>query len=126
VRTVLKDLECPDSEISILFVDDAQIEGMNKEHLGRSGPTNVISFSMVEGDFGDINPHILGDVVISVETAKRQSMESQSSFEEMIDFLLIHGILHLMGYDHEGPDAETHLMETKEEELLYKTVNMTE
>lgn len=115
-------MECPDSEVSILLVDDAQIEEINTKYLGRSGPTNVISFSMAEGDFGDINPHILGDVVISVETAKREAIESNTSLEETIDFFLIHGILHLLGYDHERSDAEARIMETKEKELLDRII----
>lgn len=117
---ILRGLECPDSEVSILLVDDLQIEEMNAKYLRRSGPTNVISFSMIEGDFGDINPHVLGDVVISVETAKRQAIENKSSLEEMVDFLLIHGILHLLGYDHERSDADAQIMEAMEEELLHK------
>lgn len=120
MRKILRDLECPDSEISILLIDDVQIEEMNARFLGRSGPTNVISFSMAEGDFGEINPHVLGDVVISVETAKRQAAESNMSPEEMLDFFLIHGILHLLGYDHEGSDAEAQVMEVKQEELFEK------
>ncbi|MDY7034220.1 MAG: rRNA maturation RNase YbeY [Thermodesulfobacteriota bacterium] len=121
MRTILRDLECPDNyEISILFVNDKQIEEINREYLGRSGSTNVISFSMGEGEFSHINPQVLGDVIISVETAERHACESQYSFEEMIDFLLIHGILHLLGYEHEGPNAKKEIMEEKEEDLMSK------
>ena len=118
-------MECPDSEVSILLVDDLQIEEMNTKYLGRIGPTNVISFSMTEGEFGDINPHVLGDVVISVETADRQAKENKSSLDEMVDFLLIHGILHLLGYDHEGSAANAKVMAAREDELLEEIKNMT-
>jgi len=111
-------LGCPDYEVSILLVDNVRIEEMNRKYLGKSGPTNVISFSMTEGEFGGINPHLLGDVVVSVETAKRQALESKVSLGEMVDFLLIHGLLHLVGYDHERSSSEAEIMEAKEEELL--------
>ena len=124
MRTVLEDLECPDHEVSILFFNDAQIEEINKKYLGRTGPTNVISFSMAEGEFCEINPHILGDVVISVETAQRQALESRISCEEMIDFLLVHGILHLRGYDHEGENADADEMEEMERVLFEKIRKM--
>ena len=116
-------MECPDCEISILLVDDSQIETMNKRYLGRNGPTNVISFPMAEGDFGGIRPRVLGDVVISLETAKREAEEAGISFNEIIDFFLIHGILHLSGYDHETSDAEARVMEAKEEEILDKIMS---
>ncbi|MFH1625209.1 MAG: rRNA maturation RNase YbeY [Pseudomonadota bacterium] len=125
VRRILKGLECPDREISILLVDDSQIERMNKRYLGRIGPTNVISFPMAEGDFGGINPHILGDVVISLETAKREAEESGTSLNEIIDFLLIHGILHLLGYNHETSDVEARVMEAKEEEIFDEITSET-
>ena len=118
---ILRDLECPDnSEVSILLVDDAEIEEMNNQYFGRMGPTNVISFAMNEGVFSHINPQVLGDVIISVETAERQARESRFSLEEMIDFLLIHGILHLLGFEHEGPNAKKEIMEEKEKDLLSK------
>ncbi len=99
-RTILRELNHPDKEIGILFVDDRQIRDLNQKYLKRDHPTNVISFPMAQGKFPEINPQLLGDVVISVETARREAQESGLSLEEEIAFLLIHGILHLMGYDH--------------------------
>lgn len=119
MKTILEDLESLDSEISILLIDDEQIQEINRDYFGRNRPTNVISFPMAKGEFSDINPYILGDVVISVETAEKQAMESQGTLEDMVDFLLIHGILHLFGYDHEGSDVEAQRMEKKEEELMH-------
>jgi probable rRNA maturation factor len=98
--TILKELNHPDKEIGILFVDDRQIRELNERYLKVNRPTNVISFPMAQGEFSEINPQLLGDVVISVETAKKEAQESGLSLEEEIAFLLIHGILHLMGYDH--------------------------
>jgi probable rRNA maturation factor len=94
-----------DKEIGVLFVDDREIRELNEQYLKRDRPTNVISFPMAQGEFSEINPQLLGDVVISVETAIREAHESDLSLEEEIAFLLIHGILHLLGYDHTGRDG---------------------
>ncbi len=101
-RTILKELNHPDKEIGILFVDDRQIRDLNEKYLKRNRPTNVIAFPMAQGEFSEINPQLLGDVVISVETATREAQESGLSMEEEIAFLLVHGILHLLGHDHTG------------------------
>jgi probable rRNA maturation factor len=101
-------------------VDDQQIKKLNKEYLRRSRPTDVISFSQIEGEFSHINPHLLGDVVISVETAQRQAKENNNTLPDEITFLLIHGILHLLGYDHEGSVRKAREMKAKEKELLGK------
>jgi len=87
--------------VTVLLLDDEGIRAYNKEYLGRDRPTNVIAFPMQEGDFGDLNPDILGDILISVETAQREAVESSIPFAEMVDYLMIHGLLHLLGYDHE-------------------------
>ena len=107
-------------EISILLMDDNQIRALNKKYLHRNRPTDVISFSQIEGEFNHINAKLLGDVVISVETARRQSREANSTLQDEITFLLIHGILHLLGYDHEGSAKKSREMEVKEKELLSK------
>jgi probable rRNA maturation factor len=121
-RTILEELNHPDKEISILFVDDQQIKALNKQYFQRDRPTNVISFPMAHGEFSEVNPQLLGDVIISVETAIKEARESGLSFEEEVTFLLIHGILHLMGYDHTGREQQE--MEMIQEELFDKLVSM--
>lgn len=116
-RTILKELNHPDKEISILFVDDRQIRDLNNKFLKRNFPTNVISFPMAQGEFSEITPHLLGDVVISVETAMKEAQESGLSLEQEIVFLLIHGILHLTGYDH---TRESRQQMEKVQEGLFK------
>jgi probable rRNA maturation factor len=111
-------LECPDGELSILIVDDLEIARLNKRHLGRSGPTNVIAFPMREGPFGQISPNLLGDVVISIDTAAREAQEASISIESRLDQLLIHGTLHLFGFDHEKTSEQAKAMSAKEEQLL--------
>ncbi len=117
-KTILNALESPDGELSILIVDDPEIAKLNKTYLGRSGPTNVIAFPMQEGAFGEINPNLLGDVVISLDTAAREAREDSISVESRFDQLLIHGILHLFGFDHEKTSEQTEEMTIKEEQLL--------
>lgn len=111
-------MDCPDAELSILIVDDLQITALNKDYLNRSGPTNVIAFPMREGDFPDISPNLLGDVVISVDTTEREARAADIHPEERFLELLIHGILHLLGYDHETDKEEAARMEGKTRELM--------
>jgi probable rRNA maturation factor len=111
-------LECPDAELSILIVDDKEIQSINRDYLQRDKPTNVISFAMQEGEGSELHPGILGDVVISADTAARDAAEVDKPIESELYFLLLHGILHLLGYDHErGTEAEALRMEAKEREL---------
>mgnify|MGYP001138459399 FL=1 len=88
------------------------------QYLNRQGATNVIAFPMTEGEFGDINPDLLGDVVISMDTAAREAEAIEMTFENRFKELLIHGILHLFGYDHETDEADAREMEDKSEALL--------
>ncbi len=116
-QAILDALDCREGELSILIVDDPRIAKMNHAYLDHGGPTNVISFSMREGEFGDINPHLLGDVIISADTCAKEAQEAGISMEDRLDQLLIHGILHIFGYDHIHSEAEAKVMETKSDEL---------
>ena len=118
VQVILDALDCPDSEISILIVDDPQIAELNQQYLNRENPTNVIAFAMRDGEFPDISPHLLGDVVISMDTASREAQNAAMSTERRFNELLVHGILHLLGYDHEDSDEEARVMEDKSRELM--------
>jgi len=111
-------LACDKDELSVLFTDDAMIADLNGRYLGRQGPTNVLAFPM-SGD-PDVGPvsGMLGDVAISVDSAIRESEESGDTLEETVCRLLIHGILHLMNYDHEGSVEEERIMMKEEERLL--------
>lgn len=109
---------CHDVQLSILITDDTEIAALNKQYLNRTGPTNVIAFPMREGEFSDIAPELLGDVVISVDTTEREAKDSGMEFERRFTELLIHGILHLLGYDHENDEEQALEMEEKSQELL--------
>jgi len=111
-------LGSPEGELSVLLLDDPAIADLNEQYLGRQGATNVIAFPMNEGEFADINPDILGDVVISLDTAEREAREMGISLADHFKELLIHGILHLYGYDHETNEADAKVMEERSEGLF--------
>lgn len=119
VRNLLRALACEEKEISLVLVDNEQIQAINKQYLNRDRHTNVISFSQAEGEFGYLHPHILGDVVVSVERALSDSSEGGLSFDDELDFLIMHGVLHLLGYNHEDTSKEEEQrMQDKTEELF--------
>jgi probable rRNA maturation factor len=117
-KAILSALDCPNAELSILIVDNQQIAKLNREFFNRKGPTNVIAFPMQAGQFSEISPNLLGDVVISIETALQESRNAGLSMEERVNQLLIHGILHLLGYDHVTTESEARKMEKKASKLL--------
>jgi len=117
-RVILDALGSPEAELSILLVGDAAITQLNRQYLSRPGPTNVIAFAMREGEFADVSPQLLGDVVISVDTAEREGNESGLALEDRLDELLVHGILHLFGYDHEKNNADARVMAEKSTALI--------
>lgn len=123
VQRILANLGLLEAELSLLLVDDRQIRELNHRFLGRDKPTNVLAFSMREGEYSSLHPHLLGDLVISIETAKRQSKQSGLNEMEMLTLLLIHGILHLLGYEHEGRKKEAREMAIKQKELLQECRN---
>jgi len=108
-----------DCELSVSIVGDRAMRRLNREYRGMDRPTNVLSFSMGEGDFAGVNPHLLGDVVISADTAMREAEEEGITLGERIAFLLLHGILHVVGYDHErSGEAEARRMERQQRKLF--------
>lgn len=110
-------------EAGLVLVDDASIHELNREHRGVDSPTDVLSFALDEGDDGDVAgpdgdwPHLVGDVIISVERAEAQRVEYGHSLEREIVYLLVHGLLHLYGFDH-NEEADRRLMREREEEIM--------
>jgi probable rRNA maturation factor len=117
-QAILNALACPEGELSILIVNDDHIARLNELYLKHQGPTNVISFPMREGEHGDIHPELLGDVVISLDTCEREGREAGLPEGRRFDELLVHGILHLFGYDHIHSEAQAQVMEAKSREML--------
>ena len=112
-----------EAELSLLFVNDLQIQTLNRRYLHRDKPTNVLAFPMRKGEFPTLHPHLLGDLVISVETARRQSNRFGLNEMEMVILLMVHGVLHLIGYEHEGTKKEAREMAIKQKELLQRVMN---
>ncbi len=110
-----------EAEVSVVFVDDEYIQRLNREYRGVDCPTDVLSFSMLEGEplAGQEEELILGDVVVSLPAARRQSAEYGHSLAREAAYLIAHGVLHLLGYDHQVED-EKQVMRRKEEAVLEK------
>lgn len=111
-------------EVDITFVSDEKIRALNREHRGIDRSTDVLSFPLYEKEeIDDLKKSapaeeiLLGDIVLSLETAKRQSEEYGHSFEREAGYLSVHSALHLLGYDHES-EAEREIMREKEESIL--------
>jgi probable rRNA maturation factor len=115
---ILNALGCDDHELSIVITDDAQVRELNRTYRGKDEPTNVLSFPMQEGEFSDITPGLLGDVVISLDTAEAEAIAAGISTDERMSQLLVHGILHLFGFDHELGENQAREMEEKSLALL--------
>ena len=122
VRRILDLLGSCGREVSLLLIDDEGIRAINREYLRRDRPTNVISFSLSEGDFGGVNPGVLGDVVVSVETAEREARAAKIPVGDAILHLVLHGILHLTGFDHEGRRGapRARIMSAVQEAVFYE------
>jgi len=123
-----------EAEVSLLFVDEAAMAALNEQFLGKRGPTDVLSFPIEDDpspagrspDFGGTGPGtslepgpltLLGDVVICPAVAARHAIEHQVSLDDEVALLVVHGLLHLLGMDHED-DAEAEEMEALEQQLL--------
>ena len=108
------------AELSIVFVDDAAIQVLNRDYRATDAPTDVLSFAQGEGaEFAtpEGEARHLGDVIVSAETARRQAAENGITLDDEVAHLVVHGILHLLGYDHEDPpDAEA--MRAREDAVL--------
>ncbi|MEM9734435.1 MAG: rRNA maturation RNase YbeY [Pseudomonadota bacterium] len=102
-------------EVSILFADDDFVQGLNSRYRGKDKPTNVLSFASNEGG-GPITP-LLGDIVLAQQTIAREALDQNKSFDHHLTHLLVHGFLHLLGYDHET-EGEAEAMEDKERQIL--------
>jgi probable rRNA maturation factor len=112
---ILRRLNHPTAECSVLLVDDEAMAALNASYRRVAGPTDVLAFPMREGRFAGLAGELLGDVVISVETAARQA--GRAGLQAELALLLIHGILHLLGYDH-GTPGERRTMWRKQGALL--------
>ncbi|HLR11141.1 MAG TPA: rRNA maturation RNase YbeY [Sporosarcina sp.] len=113
-----------ETEISLTFMDDVSIQEVNRSYRGKDTPTDVISFALEELGEGEMPiitditmPKVLGDILISVDTAKRQAEEYGHPLKREIGFLALHGLLHLLGYDHMTEEEEKEMFGRQKEIL---------
>jgi len=109
------------NEVSLVFCDDAYIQDLNKKYRGKDQSTDVLSFALNEGEEPEIvdgpSQVLLGDIIISLETAARQAEEYNHSLEREVAYLTVHGMLHLLGYDHMTEEDKAE-MRIEEEHVL--------
>jgi len=120
-RAILSDVGETSAELGIMFVGDQRMRGLNRRYRGKDRTTDVLAFTMRDAFMPHASrfmPDVLGDVVISVPTAWRQGKEAGRSLDEELAWLLVHGILHLCGYDHERSEKEARRMHRRERMLL--------
>jgi len=106
------------AELSVTFVSDRRIARLNRTYLAKNRATDVLAFSQREGEGGGVQPHVLGDVIISTETAAAQAADCGETLERELDMLLVHGILHLLGFEHTLGRGEAQRMMRRQDRLL--------
>ena len=119
-QAVLATLRMHDSEaceVSVLLTNDSAIQSLNRQYRNIDTPTDVLAFAMREDGDESMNPHLLGDVIISVPTAQRQAHAHNHSLDVEVANLTVHGVLHLLGYDHQI-SADATIMFEKQEAVL--------
>jgi probable rRNA maturation factor len=115
---LLENLNLPDAELSVLFIGARAMRTLNRQYRGKDSATDVLSFSLREGRFGRVQPNMLGDIVIAVPVARQQAVDADLTLQQELERLLVHGLLHLVGYDHERGAADARIMRMKERSLL--------
>jgi len=116
-EAMLRSLKLPRAELSVLLCDDATIHALNRDYRKKNKPTDVLAFAMREGDDGHLAGDLLGDVIISLETATRQAKERAVVTRDEVMMLLAHGLLHLLGWDHQT-DADDKRMRAETDRML--------
>lgn len=124
MQSLLAAVDEGESSISVTLVDDAAIQRINAEHRGKDKPTDVLSFPLFDESSTDpeIDERLLGDIVISIDTARRQAADYDAPLQNEIYRLLIHGLLHVMGHDH--MEAEERAEMEAEERRLAAAIDM--
>lgn len=116
-QQLLRLLREPAAELTVALVHDKEMQRLNALYRSRNRPTDVLAFAMREGVRAAGDECLLGDVVISLETAARQAQQRKVALADEVTTLLIHGLLHLLGYDHERSAAEARRMRSRERQL---------
>ncbi|HEY8080439.1 MAG TPA: rRNA maturation RNase YbeY, partial [Labilithrix sp.] len=101
IRAMIRLLQLSKMDVSFVLTDDKRIHQLNKIYRHKDRPTDVLAFAMREGRFGELAGDVLGDVIVSVPTARRQADERKAALLDEVTMLLAHGLLHLLGWDHD-------------------------
>ncbi|MBM3225919.1 MAG: rRNA maturation RNase YbeY [Candidatus Tectomicrobia bacterium] len=118
VLRMMQYLHCAEQELSVVFGSDRLLQQLNRTYRQKDRPTNVLAFPQSPTYEGEPASPVLGDVVVSLTTAAREAQELQQTLEERVVYLLLHGLLHLLGHDHEGSAAQRRRMEALEGQVL--------
>jgi probable rRNA maturation factor len=108
-------------EVSLVLADDATVQGLNRDWRGKDKPTNVLSFAALDDEDApqvEGAPLLLGDVILAFETCRAEAEEQGKPLPDHLSHLVVHGVLHLLGYDHEQDEAEAEEMERLEAAIL--------
>lgn len=106
IRAMIRLLQLEEMDISFVMTNDETIHQLNKLYRGNDRPTDVLAFAMREGEFADLAGAVLGDVIVSVPTARKQARSRRADVQDEVTMLLAHGLLHLLGWGHDTPAAE--------------------
>lgn len=117
VMAALAEFEPEAVEVSVVLADDAAVQALNRDHRGKDRPTNVLSFPPAYSPPAGVGPRPLGDVILALETVRDEAAKQGKSAADHLRHLVVHGILHLSGYDHET-EAEAEEMEDLERTVL--------
>ena len=121
IEKLLFDYRLANGEVGIIIADDATLEELNRLYRSKNGPTDVLSFSYLEGESiegKDVDEDFaVGDIFISLDRASEQAVENEHSLEQELLLLILHGVLHLTGFDH-GSWEDSRIMKLKEQDLL--------
>lgn len=104
------EIKLPDGIINAAFIDDAQSREMNREYSGNDYATDVLSFSYIE-DGGEAIEGVIGEIAVSLETAARQAEAAKTTLAEEVALLVLHGVLHIAGYDHQLPEEQDRIQQ---------------
>jgi probable rRNA maturation factor len=103
IRAMIRVLQLSKMDVSFVLTDDERIHELNKIYRKKDRPTDVLAFAMREGRFGELAGDVLGDVIVSIPTASKQARANGATVMEEVTMLVAHGLLHLLGWDHETP-----------------------
>jgi rRNA maturation RNase YbeY len=111
-------LQCANTELSVVLVSDRRMQTLNHTYRQQDRPTNVLSFPQYPPIQDEPTETVLGDIVVALPVAAREAQDLQQSLEERVVYLILHGLLHLLGYDHEQSAIERQRMATLEAKVL--------